>query len=149
MAARNSALWVSGHGPDRYVQGLSLLINEYPEIAEAIVDEIAETAAERMRDIIQDGGFNKTQKGGPRILSEKMIDSVGFASAKQKAHKTRMRADFGFINNAPAWTNYQENGTRNIAPMWAYVTAALEAKERFADAVQDLGQEIETRWDRI
>lgn len=124
-------------GPDKYVQKMSIALNDLPGIALEAVNKVQEHAVERMHDVINAGGMNATKKGGARILSGKMIDS-----AQGRAWlngRNRAQGEFGFVD-PPDWTEFQESGTRYIAPMWAYA----EAHEA---AVVELSNQVHTtKW---
>lgn len=95
-----------------------------------IVDAALDKGRSRMRQIIMAGGINKTKKGGPRVKSGKMLGSV-----EGEAHingRARVQGKFGFSDDTPIWTKWQEKGTKNgprIPAMLAYNTANKEMVE--------------------
>ena len=71
-------------------------------------NEVAEVGEETVNYRVLAGG---TKKGGPRILSEAMIDSVG---ARQRIFGGIANISAGFGaggKRAPKWTIFQERGT--------------------------------------
>lgn len=137
MAGRSGIFWFSG--PEQFSQRFSIAAESLEGKAEEVVKEVIEQAAKRMRDIINEGGINGTIKGGPRRLSDAMYSSVD-SSFKMNA-RGRAQGEFGFIDNPPLWTKFQEDGTRargnnpGIAPMLAYATALAEAEVFFQDKI--------------
>ena len=70
--------------------------------------EVAEVGEESVNFRVLAGG---TKKGGPRIETESMIDSVG-ARQKISGGIANISAGFGASGRrAPKWTNFQERGT--------------------------------------
>lgn len=137
MAGRSGIFWFSS--PAEYGQRFSIAAEELEGRALELVTEVVERAEVRMRSIIASGGINPTIKGGPRILSGAMYDSVGSSVFMNK--RGRAQGEFGFTDNAPMWTRFQEEGTRarsnnrGIAPMLAYATALEEAAVFFQDKI--------------
>jgi hypothetical protein len=143
MAYSTSIYWFNG--PEAFSQRLSITADALAGKAVDIVATTVEHAAKRMEDIIQEGGIEPTKKGGPRIKSSAMIDSVD--SDSKINGRGRAQGEFGFSDNTPMWTTFQERGTlggggknKGIAPMRAYETARQEANVEF----QNLGQK--TKW---
>lgn len=70
--------------------------------------EVAEVGEETVNFRVLAGG---TKKGGPRIESESMIDSVG-ARQRISGGVANISAGFGASGSrAPKWTTFQERGT--------------------------------------
>lgn len=138
MAGRSGIFWFTG--PAEYAQRFSIAEEELEGKALEVVKEVVDRAQKRMEDIIISGGINKTIKGGPRIRSGQMLDSVGGQPAHMN-RRGRAQGEFGFTDNAPFWTRFQEDGTRargnnrGIAPMLAYATALAEAEAFFQDKI--------------
>ena len=150
MSKRTGIYFFRGSDPAEFEQSLSLAEEALDGLAEEIVEKVLDDAVTRMQKIIADGGINKTQKGGPRIDSGDMFSSVGSEMLINK--RGRVQASFGFINDAPLWTRFQERGTRalgpmrnrgsggggGIAPMLAYATALEEAIVDFQNRVDSV-----------
>ena len=106
--------------------------------AGVVLENVVERGADIMREVILSGGVNKTKKGGARVDSGDMLASVGHEA---NVSRGRARGTFGFINNAPFYTLFQEKGTGangparakgsggfdGIASMLAYATAVEKA----------------------
>lgn len=139
MAARSGIFWFGG--PALYAQRFSVAAESLEGKAEEVVAEVVERAQDRMREIINSGGINKTIKGGPRRLSDQMYNSVGGEQVKTNG-RGRVQGEFGFTDNAPFWTLFQEDGTRarannaGISKMLAYATALEEADVFFQDKIE-------------
>jgi len=150
MSKRTGIYFFTKNSPNEFEQYLSLAAEALDGLAEEVVSAVLDRAVKRMEGIINDGGINKTIKGGPRIDSRDMINSVG--STLTGNGKARVQASFGFINDAPIWTRFQERGTRalgpmrnrgsggdgGIAPMLAYATALGEAIVDFQNRVDSV-----------
>lgn len=145
---RPGITWFNG-GPGEMAQRLSVAEEAIPGKANKLVTELVEAAEDRMREIIDSGGENKTKKGGPRRLSDAMYSSV--ASTINKNARGRVQAEFGFIDNAPLWTKFQERGTLGsgpmrargasgggIPPMHAYAIALGETITAFQDKIDSV-----------
>lgn len=153
MAGRGGIFWFNG--PNDFAQQLSIAEESLEGKAQAVVQELVDEAEDRMRQIIRDGGINKTKKGGARILSTDMYSSVGSKVGLNK--RGRVQAEFGFTDEAPFYTKFQERGTRGsgparmvqgpkvrggggsgISPMLAYATALGEAIESFQNKIDSV-----------
>ena len=71
--------------------------------------EVAEVGKESINYTILSGGVHKSGKGGPRIDTEAMINSL-FGDSKNNAGHVTVRA--GYMR-PPYWTKFQEFGTRD------------------------------------
>jgi hypothetical protein len=145
MAAREGIFWFNG--PNEFAQKLSIAEEALEGKAEQVVKELVDEAERRMEQIIRDGGIYKTKKGGARMLTTDMYQSVGSSVAIN--NRGRVQAEFGFIDNAPFYTKFQERGTRGsgplrssggggIAPMLAYATALGEAIVEFQNKIDSV-----------
>lgn len=140
--SKSALYWYAGHSPLDMMQKFSIIESSAEGKAGKVVSETVDNAVNRMQQIIIDGGINATQKGGPRILSGDMLNSV--TGEVTKSDKGRVAGSFGFGDNAPLWAKFQERGTHlsgpkrkmhkdagssngGIAPMLAYATALEEA----------------------
>lgn len=149
MAGKSGVYWAN-NGPDGFGQSLSVLANSLEGMADDVVEYITEGAADRMREIINDGGINKTAKGGARV--GKTGDMLASVDSERATGGNRVRGNFGFIDNAPFYTKFQERGTLTqgpsraakggggIASMLAFATAQAEAIVEMQDLMQ------ETQW---
>lgn len=148
MAGKSGVFWAN-NGPDGFGQSLSVQAGSLAGMAEDVVEYISDTAADRMREIVLDGGINQTADLNKRIKSGDMYDSI---DSTQSAGRNRAKSNFGFIKNAPSYTKFQERGTGaggpsrglgksgGIASMLAFATAQEEAIVEFQDLMQ------ETEW---
>lgn len=147
MPGRNGIFWFNG--PNDMAQSLSIAAEQLEGKAEAVVKELVEEAEKRMEQIIRDGGIYPTKKGGARMLTTDMYQSVGSSVSINK--RGRVQAEFGFVDDAPFYTKFQERGTRGsgplrgsgatgggIAPMLAYATALGEAIEEFQNKIDSV-----------
>lgn len=112
---------------NRFSQKFSTAADQVGPRTQDIVESELAVATGRMRNIIMSGGINPTKKGGPRVKSGRMINSVqGVAFLNGRA---RVQGKFGFSDSAPIWTKWQEKGTTKgsrIPAMLAYNTANRE-----------------------
>jgi hypothetical protein len=152
MAGKGAVSWFRGKAPLDFSQQMSITADALEGKAEEVVAELAETAKKRMQEIIKDGGIYPTKKGGARIESGDMYASVEGKVSVDSGN--RVQGEFGFIDNAPFYTRFQERGTRSsgpmrnrgsdsdsgggIAPMLAYATALGEAITEFQDKVDSV-----------
>lgn len=95
--------------------------------------QVAQVGEESVNFSVLSGGVNKTKKGGPRILSEAMINSVG-ERQKLSVGTATVSAGFGIDGRAPRWTIFQEEGTRSRAgnsgiPAMLAIPEAIENME--------------------
>jgi len=145
MAVNEGLYWFNG--PNELAQRMSLAAGALKGTARDVVNTVSEHAVERMTDIVNAGGMNKTAKGGARVKTGQMIDSIG--SKTDLNGRGRVQSEFGFINGPPDWTIFQEQGTigagknkaahggsGGIASMLAYATAHYEATVELTDQVQ-------------
>lgn len=116
-------LWFND-GPNDFIQRMSKAQGEIDDNVQGILQETVDTAVTEMQSIVKAGGLNPTQKGGARIDSGDMYDSI--KGHVQINGRGRVQADFGF-EGAPEYTMYQERGTRYIPPMLAYAQAQEKA----------------------
>lgn len=137
--------WFNTKGPNDFSQSLSVMASEVNGMAGQLVSDTVDLAKRRMQEIIIEGGINQTQKGGSRVLSGDMYNSV---EASVSLDNGRATGKFGFSDNAPAYTDFQERGTHlqgpmqqsaigsaGIAPMLAYATARQEADTFFGQTL--------------
>lgn len=143
--ARDGIYWFTDL--NRIAQKVSVVGTQIEDLVPEIVTTVTTKGAQRMREIVLDGGMNATQEGGPRVLSGAMISSVG--SNLTGAGGGKASGEFGFIKNPPKWTGYQENGTGRVSPMLAYFTAAAEARNNLDIELGKAGQKIKTYWNNI
>lgn len=143
-------VWFKGFGPNDMSQSFSMDANEMQGLAVDVVLDVATKAGDRMRQIIDAGGINQTNKGGARRLSDKMYDSVDKGN-DVSGSGGRVKGTFGYSDDAPLWTKFQEEGTigagrakaahaangngGGIASMLAFATANEEAIVFFQDKI--------------
>ena len=128
-------------------QKMSVAASQIEDLVPEIVETVVTKGAQRMREIVLDGGMNSTQKGGPRIESGAMISSIDGALTGSVGGRASGR--FGFINGPPSWTEYQEKGTRTVPSMLSYFTAAAEARNNLDIELGKAGAKIKTYWNNI
>jgi hypothetical protein len=109
--------WFGG-GPREMIQKLSHAEGEIDDNVGRIIGESVDLAKKNMQDSIMDGG--NTKKGGPRIESGKMYNSVDGEVTKARG---RITGAFGYLNDPPEWTIYQERGTQFVSPLLAFAKA--------------------------
>jgi hypothetical protein len=114
---------------------LAQSVSAAPDKIDDNVAEIVETAlkhaADSVRDIVNDPGGRGTKKGGPRVLSGEMLESVGYDMGMNR--RGRIQGKYGFVHGAPFWTKYQERGTSRIPAMMALATT----NQSFVDELED------------
>lgn len=123
MASGGGLLFFANEA-NKFAQKFSTAADEIGGAAGNLVSESVDRAVERMRQIVLSGGINQTQKGGPRVKTGQMINAIQGNVALNG--RGRVQGDFGFAEDAPEWTLYQEAGTSRIASMLAYATARKE-----------------------
>ena len=152
-ASASGMLWYKGFGPNDMTQSLSMDEAQLKNTASAVVSDVISIAQKRMQQIIKDGGINKTQKGGSRIgATGDMYASVVDGSAVSVSGG-RVKGTFGYSDNTPFYTKFQEEGTigagRNkaahsggggIASMLAFASAQEDAIVFFQDKIEN------TKW---
>lgn len=77
---------------------------------------------------IETRGTEGTGKRG-RVETGKMRDSVG--SEAKRTGLGRAEGRFGWLQKGPYYTPYQEEGTKNIEPMYALSDAAEEVQQDY------------------
>lgn len=113
----------------------------------AEMNVIATKAANIMRERVSTGGLNG--KIG-RIETGDMLESIdGHAAVNSRS---RVQAEFGYINNAPEYTKYQEYGTATTG--WGGGIEALDAMNAamifFEDSLDQLTTEpLQNAWEGI
>lgn len=133
--------------PGVIAQKFSVFAKHLPEELGGIVSPVLDMAAEHMR---------ATVLGLDRIRYGYMFNSVG--AEMESVAGGRIRGRFGFINNAPYYTIFQEYGTRGrhggmdrkvnpedlsgptpgnggIAPMHAFVEASIMVEQQLHDRI--------------
>lgn len=109
---------------NKFAQKFSTAADQLDGAAGDLVSDAVDRALDRMRAIVLSGGINATQKGGPRVKTGQMFNAIdGNVSVNGRG---RVQGEFGFAQDAPEWTLYQEAGTSRIASMLAYATARQE-----------------------
>lgn len=113
--------------------------------AEVVITRVAEDAADRMKEIIDSGGVNKTKKGGARIGETGDMRAAVMSGQDVGATNGRITGGFGFSDSAPFYTKFQERGTGSNGPkgrtgsggftgipaMLAYAEAQVQAINQF------------------
>lgn len=128
-------LWFSD-GLNAFGTRMSVAADELQGSAQDVVEEVLDHAKTAMQEIVNEGGINRTKKGGPRRLSDAMYNSIGAETTLNT--RGRVAGKFGFINDPPEWTPYQELGTQNadgtsrIPAMLAYVTVQKMVEDEFS-----------------
>lgn len=105
-----------------------------PKIGGA-VSHAVDAGIEIMRDRVRTGGvFQRQYTGGPRIDTGAMYNSI---DAKVTGTSSgRISAQYGYINDPPYWTIFQEDGTRTgILPLNALTMATEYIRRNMAEEV--------------
>lgn len=127
-------------------------------------DDVAEKGEKTFQDVVKAGGMNTTKKGGPRVKSGEMLNSIGKLTRSMGGNMVA-RAGFGVgKGSTPHYTKYQEGGTygnrmfpdsattavgSGIPPMMAVAMAKMEmATETTNSGMKMLGK-IKGEWDVI
>lgn len=128
--------------PGVYGQKFTAHSKRMGPLAAGIVQRATKEAVDYMREAVMTRGVEWGQPtGGPRAKTFAMYDSIG-SSVSSAGLKTK--ADWGFINNPPFYTKFQEPGTSRtgwggpIAPMHAFA----DAQVKFVDAMEDEFQSV-------
>ena len=107
-----------------------------------------------MNESVFNGGQNKTRKGGPRILSGAMLESISGQVSHFGADATAT-AGFGVNESTPKWTKWQEGGTppragnRGIPAMMAIPLAAMAMETEMDNAGMQMLSRIRKGWNAI
>lgn len=114
-------------GPNDFIQRMSHAEGEIDDNVGGILGDVVDMAVKSMKDMVMDGGTQYT-KTGPRIQSGAMFNAIDGEVSKGRG---RVTAYFGYINDPPEWTMYQERGTsspgRGVTPLLAYAQAQEKA----------------------
>lgn len=116
---------------------LAQSVSAAPDKIDDNVAEIVETAlrhaADSVRDIVNDPSGRGTKKGGPRVLSGQMLESVGYDMGMNR--RNRIQGKYGFVHGAPPWTAYQERA--DVAPRIPAMMALATTNQSFVDELED------------
>jgi hypothetical protein len=128
--------WTSGSESQFMNIGTDFIKKRKAKIEQAFQD-VTKEAADKMRQIIQAGGINKTQKGGPRVDTGLMLESVNFTFESGGEVVT---GKFGWTETQEIYFLYQEGGTLNVSAMLALTdTSQWAANEIIARMKAALG----------
>jgi hypothetical protein len=117
------------------------------EIGEA-VSEAIDKAAQSMRQTVMTSGVKDHQRTGDgRIRTGAMFNSID--AEVEQGGGGRVRGNFGFIDDAPSYTQYQEYGTRGgragsnaggsgIMAMLAFAKAQNDIRNDLAESVSKI-----------
>lgn len=131
MSGRPGLVW-GGRTPDQLRTQVSAFRQDLTgdEMTD-LIDDIESDAAQDMREKIEQQD---------RILSRQMIESVDFESSR--ISNNRIRGRFGYLDNPPKWTLWQEYGTQGgqgngsgIVELLALSDAYERARVRLEDEV--------------
>lgn len=114
---------------NRTAQKFSNAAGDITDNVADITSDAVDKGQDTMRQIVQAGGINKTKKGGPRILTGDMIDSIG--GKVEINGRGRVQGEFGFIDGEPFYTIFQERGRKDgsLSSMLAFATAQQQVIE--------------------
>lgn len=93
------------------------------------IDDLAIEGVQITDHHVSTRGINKPG----RIDTGKMIESIDWTIDKNT--ETEYQVSFGFKNQAPYYTVFQELGTRAIPPMYALTDAASEIEDKVDSVV--------------
>lgn len=114
--------------------------------------QVTEAGEESINYMVLSGGKNKTKKGGPRILSGAMINSIGERQKLSDGYAS-ITTGFGVGKRAPFWTIFQEEGTRprtgnsGIPAMLAIPEAIQNMEAEIDDSGMRMLAQIAKEWD--
>jgi hypothetical protein len=144
--AREGLWWFTD--PGVIGQKFSAFATDLPEELGNVVSEVLDDAAQTMRETVMTSGVKDgASTGGPRIRTGAMYSSID--SEMSSGRGGRVSGTFGFINDEPDYTVYQEFGTRGgragssaggggIKPMLAFAKAQNEIRNELADRVSKI-----------
>lgn len=108
----------------------------------AKVDNLNESTKDAVKDLSREGAEitehhvrTRGIKKPGRIDTGAMVDSVDWKIDKETTDS--LQTSFGFIDDAPFYTVFQERGTDSIAPMWALTDAADEIESKLRKVIGD------------
>lgn len=129
-------VWTVGSEGQFINVAADFLKNRKAKIEQAFAD-VTKEAADKMRQVILAGGINKTAKGGPRVDSGLMLESVNFTF---EAGGNVVTGTFGWTETQEIYFLYQEGGTLNVSAMLALTdTSQWAANEIIARIKEALG----------
>lgn len=140
MASRPGVVWGSSRAPSDLAAQLSVLKEglEGDGIAD-ILEEFLQDGADQMERTISTEGVHKGQRTSEgRVKSGAMLGSVSWEVGRTRGGRTTGK--FGYLNNPPKWTIWQEYGTQGgqgngigIKPMMALTAAYTQFETRIED----------------
>lgn len=103
----------------------------------AFEKELSGDALESVVDDVLKGGADDMERKisvEDRVLSGAMLGAVSWKTGRTSAG--RVSGKFGYLNNAPYWTDYQEYGTKTgIKPLHALVDAQKKVETELENAL--------------
>lgn len=140
----NDVISYFGRNPNDMALYFSMTAASLQGKAANVVTKTVEVAQDRMLAIIDSGGINPSAKGGPRVLSGDMRSAV-IGAEDVASSRGRVTGNFGFADDAPDYTKFQEKGTNGrtsikggtndngsgIPAMLAYETARFAVIDTF------------------
>lgn len=145
--AQDGINWFMGSDPHTFEQNLSLFASDIDDIGEEVAELVGKAGAKGMMDkLMVSHQENKQIVGGPAIKSGALADSIG-STEKGLGGRGRAASQFGFINGAPNWTEFKEEGTsRGMIPMKALTAGYQAASKALNDELDKAGVKLQTRW---
>ena len=137
-------VWGNGRSPNDLATKISVKRNEMDASVERVVSAFLDEAVAEMKGYIRTRGVhNHVRNSSGRIgATGDMLKSVSKVLDYAKGNH-RVRAQFGFLQNAPFYAVYQEYGTVNadgserIADMLALTDAFQNFKTKLENAFAD------------
>lgn len=110
---------------------------------------VAKKGEKTIQDVIMAGGMNPTKKGGPRVKSGAMYDSVD-SETRVAGGVADVFAGIGWNKVPPLHALFQEGGTsRGVTPMLAIPMALMEMADEVDDAGHRTMMNIQGEWNGI
>lgn len=136
--ASDGIFWFGNKDPLVYAKQFSAAAARLDVQVPAVVSRVVDRAAETMRARIRTGGvLNRQYTGGPRILTGAMYNSVDARMVVNR--RGRAQGAYGYLNDPPYWTIFQEEGTRSgILPLHALTMAHEEAARTLATDISNI-----------
>lgn len=141
--ARPGLVW-GGRTPDDLKAQVSALPDQLNATVERLVSQFLKEAVAEMKNSVETRGVkNGVATGGGRIVTRDMINSIDYVLSYTRAG--RVFGQFGYVNNAPKYSLFQEYGTqggqgngRGIKEMLALTDAFRNFERKMQDAFNGL-----------
>lgn len=139
MANREGLWWF--RDPGVIAQKFSAFARNLPGELGNIVSDALDEAAEDMRRVVMTSGVKDHQNtGGPRIRTGDMYNSID--AKMMSGSGGRVSGEFGFIDDAPFYTVFQEQGTRGGRAGSSAGESGIRAMLAFAQAQNNIRAEL-------